>query len=389
MSSSSDNNEESCGSDVEEIRQRGNRAYKKMKYKKAIRFYSAGIGIDKTIPAMWSNRAMTYAAQELWGKCEDDAREVLKLDTKHEKGRYHLMRCLVKRKNFGEAIALGQAADNNKDMNELLEEALVAQAQLNVIGESMAGPITRDFDDLRQAGMQAYEAGRCEEAIKCFQQAIGVGTNLNRKDGKEHLMECYNMLARSLMIVRQPLEAGVVFTMLLSLQEKFLGAEENTKIGTTLNNIGICAKQLGRFDDALKALKKAFAVMTKGDDRVEKPEASNIVQNIGQCEMALGNMTEALAAYQRALDIDMSHYHAEHGTVALDYLGLARAVARTDRTKAAELYRRALSIWDSRAWDELLRESPQCPTPDKLKQVRNQAQKEMEALTTKIEEIPS
>jgi len=394
MSSSSDNAEESCGSDIEEIRQRGNRAYKKKKYKKAARFYSAGIDIDKSVPALWSNRAMTYAAQELWQRCEDDARKTLELDESHVKARYHLVKSLIRLKKFDEAITVGEARPQG--IEEIVQEACVLNARSKVtenagLPEEEYEELKEQFSTYYQRANEQYKAQKLEEAITSFQNAISVGTNLGKKEGKDDLMNCYALLARCFMIIKKPGPAGIVFTMLRQLQEKFLGIESGRKtIAATMNNIAICARQLGKCEEALKILSEAYAMMTKADERIEDSSVANILNNIGMCQMQLGRYKEAQEAYQRSLDVNKNLYYEDHATVGLDYLCLGRAYSKTDEKKSEECYARFFSIYDKRPMSELVKESHQIPTPDKLQQIKDQAKIEFERLKAPKEiDIPA
>jgi len=404
MSSSSDNEEESCGSDVEKIRQRGNGAFKKKLYKKAVRFYSAGIEIDDSIVALWSNRAMTYAAQELWSKSEADARRVLKLDPTHVKGRFHLIKALIRLQRYEEALYEGARQDNpSQELEDLLGDAAIMEARMRVTkntSNKFEGT-EEQFTDLHKRGMELMQKRQFLDAIECFEGAIAIGVDKKNDKFVDNLLECYSCLARCFMHLGRPMEAGIIFQPLKSLQERFLGESGRSKVAITMNNIGICAKQCGQYEDALRVLTEAWNILTKSNyNETCQPELPSILNNLGSIHMHLGNIEDAYKVYAHSTTVTTAMYHEEHGTVAIDYLSLARCCVRLNKfSEAHNLYEKCLNVWTKRNWNEVLNETPAGKHPDQLKKLVDQAKAEFERLktfkdtelpkesTTKIEEL--
>lgn len=100
----------------------------------------------------------------------------------------------------------------------------------------------------------------------------------------------------------------------LEILKKLLG-DEDLKIATSLNNIGVTCGELGKHEEALNYLKQALEIWKKfsGD---EHPDVANSLNNIGCTYGNLGRHEEALSYLKQALEIRQQYLESNPLAVA-------------------------------------------------------------------------
>mmetsp|Transcript_36348 Transcript_36348/g.45441 ORF Transcript_36348/g.45441 Transcript_36348/m.45441 type:complete len:138 (-) Transcript_36348:60-473(-) len=73
---------------VEEIKRRGNAAFKVRSLPEAVMLYSRAIELHPKMIALWSNRSMAQAGMGKFKEAKEDAEECIKLDEGWAKGYY-------------------------------------------------------------------------------------------------------------------------------------------------------------------------------------------------------------------------------------------------------------------------------------------------------------
>ena len=153
----------------------------------------------------------------------------------------------------------------------------------------------KGLNDYLKEGVQAYNAGRYQEAIMAWKQ----GLNLAEQQGHE---QAQGVFLGNIGVVYKNLGQ---YDKALSYYQKALAIHR--KIGdvkgerTDLGNIGAVYGNLGQYEKALSYFQKSLAIAKKiGDVRGE----GRALTNIGAIYVNLGQYEKALSYYQKALAID-------------------------------------------------------------------------------------
>ncbi|MFZ5818903.1 MAG: tetratricopeptide repeat protein [Chloroflexota bacterium] len=153
----------------------------------------------------------------------------------------------------------------------------------------------KETDWFRQ-GNRHYEAGRYEEAARCYEQAV----KSEPRDAR-----AWNNRGLSLDALKRREEAIPCYDMALGINPKYIAAWCNR---------GISLNSLGRYQDALVCFRKALEIEEKH---------AIVWHNLGNSLRGLGKVEEALKCYGRALALDPQHDLAwYHKAVCEDELGL-------------------------------------------------------------------
>lgn len=159
-------------------------------------------------------------------------------------------------------------------------------------------------------GVTHHQAGRFDEAITCYRQALALQPNL---------VAAYNNLADALCARGKLEEAEACYRQALALQA---GRAE------LHNNLGAVLFEQGKLDDAVNCYHKALAL---------EPGHAEVLNNLGAALHRQGKLDEAEASIRRALAL------APDFTQALHNLG-ALLIGRSQSEQAIAVYRQILRI---------------------------------------------
>jgi DNA-binding helix-hairpin-helix protein with protein kinase domain/Flp pilus assembly protein TadD len=171
---------------------------------------------------------------------------------------------------------------------------------------------------LYDEGIKLTKAGKYEDAVKAYQQAITL---------KPDLAEAHHELGYALFKLGKYEDAIAAFKQASTLKPK--NAE-------TYRNLGLSYKALGRWDESILAFQKAIEL---------KPDQSTTYYNLGLVYKERMNNNSAIEAYKEAVRLK-PEFAAAHYELGLSYL------AAGDKTAAMEEYT-ALTSLNQKLADQL------------------------------------
>ena len=407
--------DDSGGSDAEAQKKRGNFFFRKKRFDKAIGYFTRAIELDgssRNSSRLYSNRAMCRNGREEYRLALEDARLAVERDEKNEKGYFQGCKALFALQDWAGCVefggkgvaALELLGDTSEPVKSLRGWVTKAEAklkrQLREAAESEKLAENAKVQEEKQKkmrrldkGKSLYNNGKLMDALAEFEAVLratqsrtggpasadelhpaGEPPALNT-DAVVDLApdrEAYSWIGKIFMRVGRSQEAFDTFVVLAKLQEQLDDGSSASRDGlaSTYSNIGICAKACGRLDEAIEAQKKALQKTTGGNELgVNSDTSARILQNLGQAYSAKMMVAEARDAYTKSLEIVLQKYGAEHGSVGLAYLCLAR-LPDESVSQQLELYDRCLKILDvggsQSRMDQLLKEVPEVPSRDRL-----------------------
>lgn len=384
----------------------------KKKYPKAVKYYSKAIKIDGANATYHLNRAIANAALELWKAAEADAAQALELGDVTPKSHFQLARARLRRANIDgseEALKVGLAAfPEAAALIQLAAEVKRDRARQQAreakeIEAAKRKPATEDGPSsvrpLLEQAREAYGAGRLEDAISLLTTArlsattaaaaAGGAKKLSAVARAEHV-SVLSLLGKALMQLRRWSDSAEAFEAVVALEEETYSMEDKDEregLSNAYNNLGIALKNAGRLSDAVTAMSKAYHRATNGDDQVASFQASQILQNIGQCLRAEKKSDEARKFFERALEIGLRWFYAEHASQALNHLCIARCWKDQGQVREAiQSYTKAYEIWTSKDPKEILEEMPEVPNKERLEQLQTQCRNELGQLIQMVEQ---
>lgn len=405
--------EESSGSsdDPDAKKKKGNRAMGKKKYPKAVRYYTKAIKLDGSNATYHLNRAIANAALELWKATEADAGKAVELGEPSPKCHYQLARARLRRLDLDgaeaalaagltvhpDAPALSQlGGDIAKERARLeLRKAKEAEAEAK---KTPAEDGPSSVPALLEQARTAYGGKRFEDAISLLSSARAAALAASNTAGAEPTKQArrteisvLSLLGKACMQVRRWPDSAEAYEAVVKLEENIYSMdnkEEREALSDAYNNLGIAYKNAGRFSDAVTAMNKAYHRSTNGDDKVATLQASQILQNIGQCYRAEKKPADARKCFERALEIGLQLFYAEHASHASNHLCIARCHRDEGNVKEAiQCYTKALEIWSSKDPKELLAEMPEVPNAERLEQLKMMCTQELGQLVQMMEQV--
>lgn len=170
-------------------------------------------------------------------------------------------------------------------------------------------------DALHLLGLNAYQSGKYEAAIKLIHKAI------QNDPTKDHF---YSDLGSALMAVGKRYQAVAAYKKALSI---------NPFSDEALNNLGIAFSVLGKLEEAIAVYQRALFI---------KPDNAEVLNNLGASLITLGNIDEAVVCLKRSLEIEPDHANAHNN------LGNALK-AQNSLEEAVASYQRSIAINPSNA----------------------------------------
>merc|ERR1712217_462573 len=140
--------------------------------------------------------------------------------------------------------------------------------------------------------------------------------------------------------------------------------------------------------EALEALQNAYMRSTAGDDKVATAQSAQILQNMANLLRTQKKPDEALKMFERAADIGQQLYGPEHASNALNHMAIARCQKEMGKIKEAMVsYTKAVEIWQAKDSETCLKEMPEVPNQERLKQVQEQCRAELTQLIMAVEQV--
>jgi len=150
---------------AESWKEKGNTEFKAQNYEKAIEFYTYATEMDPKNHIFFTNRSMCYAAMNKWDKSLRDADKSIQLNSNWEKGYYRRGVALQGLAQPKEAMEAFQKCAQLNPKNEDFKKAFEAARKELFKGLS-------ESEIIKLEGNEAFKAGRIDEAVTKYTQAI-------------------------------------------------------------------------------------------------------------------------------------------------------------------------------------------------------------------------
>lgn len=204
---------------------------------------------------------------------------------------------------------------NNSSQNDLNRESLLIYTQ----------------------GLQQYKAGKFQEALDSFTQALIIFEKNNLKEDIGGTLTSIGLVYEAL---NEPLKAIESYQKALSI---FQAIKKNEGIFYTLNNLGIVYEKIGDSEKALEYYTQAFNLSKNINDRTKQAIALN---NLGIFYQSLQQETLALDYYNQALSIYQNTNAQQEKAFILNQI--ASVYKKLDAPlKAISYYQKSLNIYQN------------------------------------------
>ncbi|HEX8353584.1 MAG TPA: tetratricopeptide repeat protein [Pyrinomonadaceae bacterium] len=158
--------------------------------------------------------------------------------------------------------------------------------------QGAAGAPTDDARTLFVSGLQAYKENRDEEAIQHFKRAIELSPDF---------AEAYYRLGLAYNATKQPEEADQAFVGGAEAYEKI--TKQEPKNSDAYYFLGLCYEQIGKYDEAVKALKESVKNSPQEND--------DKYYELAAAHFKIAQYDEAVKALNKTLEIKPDHYPAQ------------------------------------------------------------------------------
>ncbi|MBD2384210.1 CHAT domain-containing protein [Cylindrospermum sp. FACHB-282] len=187
---------------------------------------------------------------------------------------------------------------------------------------------------LYQLGIQQFNQGQFQEALKTFEQGLVIVRQIRERRGEGVILNEIGGVYRSLGEYAKALE---FLQQALAIYKQI---DDKASEGGTLNNIGLVYNKLGEYPKALAFYQQALAIHKEIDN---KGQQGGILENIGSVHNRMGDYTQALDFFEQALAIyKKSGDKGQQGGI-LNNIGSVYN-QRGEYTKALDLFEQALAI---------------------------------------------
>ena len=127
---------------VDELKRRGNAAFKVRSLREAETLYSRALELQPKTAALWGNRSMARLGMGKAKEAASDAREAIKVDAAWPKGYYRLGQAQARLKEFADAVEsfekVLELEPKNKPAKAEIEKCKVSWNALNVVASDNA-----------------------------------------------------------------------------------------------------------------------------------------------------------------------------------------------------------------------------------------------------------
>lgn len=161
---------------IDELKSKGNAAFKAKQYKEAIDWYTKAITIDPTSEAsgaLYSNRAASWQGLSNYAKAAADADMCIKVRPDWLKGYFRKGVAMQSLNNLDEAQkAFKEALRVEPNNEEVMEKLQSVNAQLKERNEKAKPSACKTADEAKQLGNSLFTEGKYEQAALFYTRAI-------------------------------------------------------------------------------------------------------------------------------------------------------------------------------------------------------------------------
>ncbi|ORC93214.1 putative stress-inducible protein STI1-like [Trypanosoma theileri] len=169
---------------VDDLKLKGNEAYKAKDYEAAVQWYTKALDINpksEESASVYSNRAACWQSMNNYSKALEDAEQCIIVKPSWVKGHYRKALALQSMSKYDEALKAFQDALKNDPGNQEIQERV--QDVNNTIRErdNKADPATcKSSDEAKRIGGSLFAAGKYDRAALFYSRAIELSTESNK-----------------------------------------------------------------------------------------------------------------------------------------------------------------------------------------------------------------
>ena len=214
-------------------------------------------------------------------------------------------------------------------------------AQVDMDEESRASLLAKS-DSLSVLGINLYNAGQYEDAIKRGTEALDIRAKILGKEHPDYALSLNNLAAYNSSLGDYE-EAIKLCTEALNIRERVLG-KEHPDYAASLNSLAVYNSKLGDYKEAIRLDTEALNVYEKiyGKEHLDYATSLNNLsfyyERLGDYAKAIEQGELALKIYNKLLNADDPDYATLLNNIATDYYYLG------DYFRAMELGMQALDI---------------------------------------------
>ncbi|KEG13450.1 putative stress-inducible protein STI1-like [Trypanosoma grayi] len=168
---------------LDELKLKGNEAFKAKDYEGAIEWYTKAINVNpksEAAAALYSNRAACWQNMGNFPKALEDSDSCILLRPSWLKGFFRRGVALESMKKFDEAVKAFQQALKVEPGNEEVQEKLQKlNAALKDRDEKMTPASCKTADEAKVIGNSMFTSGKYEKAVLFYSRAIELGSEKN------------------------------------------------------------------------------------------------------------------------------------------------------------------------------------------------------------------
>ncbi len=268
---------------VSELIEKGNNAFGRSEFKRAIEFYQKALDLSRKNGYKWGKSA-SYIGLGLAYSSLGEIRKAIE---------YYEQALAIAREieDREDGIALGSLGNAYSDLGEIrkaieyYEQALAIAREIeDREGEGIRlGNLGNDYSDL----------GEIRKAIEYYEQALAIAREIEDRQGEGELL---SNLGEANMVFGDWDKALQLFNDALKIFET---TESLTGQGGVLSNIGELQIKSGEWEDARKNLEKSLELY----NRTTPVGAIDVLMNLGELDSVEDKYEEAFSKFQKALTI--------------------------------------------------------------------------------------
>jgi CHAT domain-containing protein/tetratricopeptide (TPR) repeat protein len=200
--------------------------------------------------------------------------------------------------------------------------------------------------ELNQAGVKAYRAGKLDEATAALEKALAAARQLYPKQDHPDLANGMNNLASVLLERGKVADAEPLFREALEMQRRLYPKQDHPELANSLNNLGRVLQARAKFADAEELFRDALEMRRRLYPKQDHPHVAISLDNLAGVLRRRGKYADAEPLYRESLEMRRRLYpRQDHPNLAASLNNLAGLLQ--DRSKYAEaepLFRESLEM---------------------------------------------
>jgi tetratricopeptide (TPR) repeat protein len=146
-------------------KERGNSYYVRHQFSQALDWYTKAVEMNPEAYDVYTNRASTYVALQMWEDALADAREAVRIKPDWLKGYYRMGLCLVELKQYQKASRVFERGLKIHPENDQMAK------ELKKVKEHLRS-LPKSAQDAKALGNELFKEGKYEEALRLYKEAL-------------------------------------------------------------------------------------------------------------------------------------------------------------------------------------------------------------------------